>query len=167
MILRNKKKVQWHKWCVPACESRIDLNEAHYHRGGSSPDRLIAIVNSFYNCLLHHISMSKGADGRELLGLMTVTNHRSHIYGGWTKAITDKNTVTVSSSGVANISTQACRPQEEELEASGLLCSAQQSALHSAECGDSSSCQNVSVPRPASLLSPPTLRARAWAVGHQ
>lgn len=76
-------------------------------------------------------------------------------------AMTVKKTATVSSKIEVNISTQACRPQEEAIEASGLLCSALQSALHSAECGDSSSCQNVSVPRPASLLSPPTLRARA------
>lgn len=80
-------------------------------------------------------------------------------------AVTVKETTTVSSKIGANISTQACRPQEEAIEASGLLCSALQSALHSAECGDSSSCQNASVPRPASLLSPPTLKGQSVSGG--
>lgn len=54
-------------------------------------------------------------------------------------------------------SVRARTPQEEERESWGLLCSALKSALHSEKCGDSSSCQNASVPRPASLLSRPLL----------
>lgn len=78
-----------------------------------------------------------------------------------TTPLAAKVTVAVSKRTVANISMWSCRPPEEVIGASGLFCTALQSALHSAQCGDSSSCQNVSMPRPASLLSPPTLRARA------
>lgn len=82
-----------------------------------------------------------------------------------TTAVTVAKAATVSSKSEADFPTQACRPQEEAMEASGLSCSALQSALHSAECGDSSSCQNVSVPRPASLLSPPTLKGQSVSGG--
>lgn len=48
-----------HKWCVPAGESGIDFNRSHYHRGESSLNQLMEMVNCFYNQLLYHNSLNK------------------------------------------------------------------------------------------------------------